>query len=314
MLKTLSVVIPTYRRSQKLPQLLDSFTRQTVLPDEIVIIDQNPEQTPPAWYEDYAARLPLKIRFQPEPNASAARNLGFLSSSGDLVLFVDDDLVAGERFCELAIQRFRSYPNDVHCLCASIVVEGKVCCTEMIDSRMVGPVKELVGMQTAITAAVFFERNYFRQTGGFDELLFRFARTAEDQEFFLRMRRKGMPFWMDRSLLIEHDDNVPGGCELRSDDYWKSRERCVKSWVLRHRIHGQRAGRLSPADLFQLMRSAVLNRRVLQAGPKTIFRNTMLLTRALKETWMTIQPALHKYSCLKSIDHLGNRISEDQRT
>ena len=311
MLKTLSVVIPTYRRSQKLPQLLESFSQQTLRPDEILIVDQNPEQTPPEWFDEYAAKLPLKITFQTEPNASAARNLGFTLSAGDVVLFVDDDLVAAERFCEQAMHRLQSFPTNVRCLCASIVVDGKITCTEMIDHHQQGPVNDVVGMKTAITAAVFFEREYFRQTGGFDELLFRFARTAEDQEFFIRMRRKGMPFWLDRTLLIDHDDNVPGGCELRSSDYWKSRERCIKSWAFRYRIHGQREGRLSFFDIIKLFRSAVINRGVLRGGPRAMFRNTILLRRALRASRQAVMAELESYRNLNSIDHLKVRKISD---
>ena len=306
MLKTLSVVIPTYRRSQRLPHLLDSLGRQTTRPDEIWIIDQNADQCAPEWFAEYAAHLPLKIHFQPEPNASAARNVGFSLSTGDVVLFVDDDLIAGEGFCELAMQRLRRHPQEVRCLCASVVVDGRVCCTEMIDLQRPAPAEGLAEMYTAITAAVFFERQYFRQAGGFDELLFRFARTAEDQEFFLRMRRKGMSVWIDQTLLIDHDDNVPGGCELRTGDYWKSRERCIKSWAFRYRIHGQRNGHLSPGDFFQLLRSAVLHRSALIKGPRSILRNAALLWRAIWESWHAVRPVLHNYQAVQTINHLSD--------
>src|SRR5436190_348223 len=39
-----------------------------------------------------------------------------------------------------------------------------------------------------ISAAVFFRKEAFLRSGGFDVLLFSFAKTAEDQEFFLRLK------------------------------------------------------------------------------------------------------------------------------
>jgi len=304
MLETLSIVIPTYRRSEKLPQLLESLAVQTFRAHEILIIDQNPEQKAPLWFDELATRLPLRIEFLQEPNASSARNLGFKRSTGDVVLFVDDDLVAGASFCEMAMQRLRQFPKKVRCLCPVIMVDGRITGMELIDTGSSGPAPKLVKLRNYITAAVFFTRQYFEQTGGFDELLFRFARTAEDQELFLRMLRKGMDIWLDQTLFIDHDENVPGGCELRAGDYWKSRERCIKAWVLRHRIHGERAGRLSATDLFRLLRSAVLNRAVLQAGPRTIAKNAYLLWKSMGASRTAVQSELSRYVNVLMINHL----------
>ncbi len=304
MLETLSIVIPTYRRSKKLPQLLESLTTQTHQPHEILIIDQNPEQKAPDWFPEFAAKLPLRIEFLVEPNASSARNLGFKRSSGDVVLFVDDDLVAGSDFCERGMQRLRQFPETVRCLCPVILVDGRITGTEMIDQASAGPVPELVKLRNSITAAVFFERQYFQQSGGFDELLFRFARTAEDQELFLRMLRRGMQFWLDRSLFIDHDENVPGGCELRSGDYWRSRERCINSWALRYRIHSEPAGKLTAKDSYYLFRSAFLNRGVLRSGPFAAAKNLMLFIKSIRKSWIAFQGYNNGYASVLSVDHL----------
>lgn len=305
MLKTLSIIIPTYRRSEKLPQLLDSLAAQTFLPHEILLIDQNPDQRPPVWFHNYAARLPLSIHFLSEPNASSARNAGFRLSTGDVVLFVDDDLVAAPTFCQRGMDRLREFPDEVRCLCPTIVEDGRDTGGEMIDRTSVGPAPQLLKLKNSITAAVFFERDYFRNTGGFDELLFRFARTAEDQEFFLRMLRRNMVFWRDGGLKIEHHGNVPGGCELRGGDYWKSRERCINSWALRYRIHGKVPGRLSVTDLFRLFRSAVLNRAVLKSGPRAIIRNVRLFLKSIGNSSAAFSGYDGRYRGVLSIDHLG---------
>lgn len=305
MLDTLSIVIPTYRRSDKLPQLLESLTTQTHRPYEILIIDQNPEQKAPGWFSEFVTRLPLKIEFLTEPNASSARNLGFKKSSGDVVLFVDDDLVAGKDFCERGMQRLREFPNRVRCLCPVILVGGRITGTEMIDTQTIGQFPDLVKLKNSITAAVFFERQYFKETGGFDEVLFRFARTAEDQELFLRMLHRGMEFWLDQSLFIDHDENIPGGCELRSGDYWRSRERCINSWALRFRIHAKYAGKLSVGDLCRLFRSAFLNRGVIKAGPVSATKNLLLFFKSIYKSSIAFKGYKNDYKSVISVDHLN---------
>ncbi len=302
----LSIVVPTYLRNDSLPRLLDAFGKQTHTNFEVLVVDQNPDNTVPNWVDEYSSVLPLRRIHLTEPNASTARNHGFKACSGDVVLFVDDDLIPEPDFCARGLEVLQSHGETVKCLCPVIVVDGQDTGREHVIPDTQLHDSSLHRLKNSITAAVFFDREFFAQTGGFDELLFQYARTAEDQELFLRMNTRGMTYWLDKSLRIDHDETAPGGCELRTDKYWNTRERCIKSWVLRHRIHGGQRGRLNACDLYVLSRSAFLNRGVLGSGVANISRNIKLLRAAISDSREKLAPHLDHYQSIDSINHLAD--------
>lgn len=100
-----TVVIPTYRRSARLKQLLDCLTTQRgdggapVLKQVIVCDDGSPDDTRQVA-EAFAARLPLLYRHQPDLGfrAGQARNMGIAEATGDVIVFVDDDVIFADDF------------------------------------------------------------------------------------------------------------------------------------------------------------------------------------------------------------------------
>ena len=301
----LSIVIPTYRRNDSLPRLLSRLSNQTHQDLDVVVVDQNPDASDPDWLKTAPAELPLRRLHLTEPNASTARNHGFLNTDGDIVLFIDDDLIPEADFCARGIEVMQMHEQTIQCLCPVIVVDGQVTGQEHVIPDTQFEETSCFRLKNSITAAVFFRRQYFADSGGFDELLFRFARTAEDQELFHRMTAREMPYWLDKSLHIDHDEKAPGGCELRTDEYWNTRERCIRSWVLRHRIHGGNRGRLKLRDIYTLSRSAFLNRGVLRSGITSVVRNIRLLKSAIVDSRKAIEPHLQQYLSMNSINHLA---------
>jgi len=302
----LSVIVPTYQRVESLLSLIKGIGRQTLRDIELIIVDQNPEgflagALPP---EDLARATFIHLT---EPNASKARNFGFAHSTGEYLLFIDDDLQPEEQFCERALSVFVRHPQ-VNCLCP-IIYSGtnEDDCTPSLARVCTGVTianSDLCEITESITAAVFFKRDYFLRSGGFDELLFSYARTAEDQEFFLRMGKRGLQIWLDPTLRVFHDEGVPGGCGLRTDPYWKSRERCVKSWVFRYRTHGSKNGRLSYRDVWYLVRSSFLNRGTLKSGARNVWHEAELLVRSAKDCRQYLEPHLSRYRSVREINYL----------
>ncbi len=95
----LSVVIPAYNNHDELLRCLASIARQTMLPDEVLVVDDgsrvpiSPELVEGAEFHSLRqARAVTKIIRQNNAGAAAARNRGFNASHGDLVYFCDADV------------------------------------------------------------------------------------------------------------------------------------------------------------------------------------------------------------------------------
>lgn len=110
-----SVLVPTIERYPYLRVLLDQLRRQTVRPHEIVVIDQTPladrEPDLPKEFTD----LPLRWITLDRAGQCSSRNAGLLETTGDHILFVDDDDEIEPSLIELHLQALARFDSDVSC-------------------------------------------------------------------------------------------------------------------------------------------------------------------------------------------------------
>lgn len=99
-----SIIIPTYNRIDELIDVLDSLSIQTELPAEIIIVDDsdgdNIEQLMERMHTIFIQRnIALKyIRNTREKSLTIARNVGIKNATGDVILFLDDDVILDENY------------------------------------------------------------------------------------------------------------------------------------------------------------------------------------------------------------------------
>jgi len=94
-----SVIVVTFNRRKDCEEALKSLINQVLLPDEIIVID-NGSTTP---YKLKSEALEDKvniiiIHLKKSIELGAARSIGVLLSSGDIVAFLDDDAIAAPRW------------------------------------------------------------------------------------------------------------------------------------------------------------------------------------------------------------------------
>src|SRR5712692_6196145 len=94
----ITVVLCTYNRSEYLATALNSAAALT-LPEsvewEILVVDNNSNDRTRKVVEDFSRRYPGRFRYQFEPQQglSQARNAGIREAKGDIIAFMDDDVV-----------------------------------------------------------------------------------------------------------------------------------------------------------------------------------------------------------------------------
>lgn len=86
-----TVLIPTVERYPYLRVLLEQLREQTVPPHEIIIVDQTPLSERQSTLPDDFTDLPIIYIEQDEPGQCTSRNAGLQRSTGNYVLFIDDD-------------------------------------------------------------------------------------------------------------------------------------------------------------------------------------------------------------------------------
>lgn len=89
-----SVVIPTFDRRARLHRVLAALAAQdTDVPFEVIVVSDGSTDGTDEYLESDAAPLPVLAWRQDNAGPAVARNRGVDMASGELVLFVDDDLV-----------------------------------------------------------------------------------------------------------------------------------------------------------------------------------------------------------------------------
>ena len=91
---TVSVCIATYRRPDRLAAVLDDLSRQTLLPIEIVVVDNDADGSAAAVVEAHRRTSPplaLHYAIQPLKNIALTRNRTVEMAAGEWIAFIDDD-------------------------------------------------------------------------------------------------------------------------------------------------------------------------------------------------------------------------------
>jgi O-antigen biosynthesis protein len=104
---TLSIVIPTRDRPADLERCLNSLTRlKCAHPFEIVVADNNPSS---GLTKPVTAKFPVKYIAEPRAGASYARNAGISQTSGEIIVFTDDDVVVTGNWLDCLVAPFADH-------------------------------------------------------------------------------------------------------------------------------------------------------------------------------------------------------------
>ena len=210
-----SVIIPTYNRPEELEDCLRSLARQTVPPDELLVVDDGNLSRIPAGDLCRQAGVECRHIHKKEPGLTESRNVGVERSGGEIVFFFDDDVVLFPDYIEkvlalyaeddsgdlggvggfivntkpLTLPRALRYAFDVPFLVSGLR-EGRVLksgfCTDFGDTpfplRRVTPVEFLPGAAFSFRRQVLEE---FSFTPGFRDVAL-----GEDKDFTVRVSRR----------------------------------------------------------------------------------------------------------------------------
>ena len=107
---TISVVIIAYNEEKYISKTLDSLMRQTVKPEEIIVVDNNSKDRTAEIARGYKG---VRVVSETEQGRSPARNKGFKEAQGNILLKMDADTILKEDFIENLKRLFLKEKNIV---------------------------------------------------------------------------------------------------------------------------------------------------------------------------------------------------------
>jgi glycosyltransferase involved in cell wall biosynthesis len=253
----ISVVIPTFNRASVLDRCLTALQHEPA--DEVVVVDDGSVDDTQAVLARHGW---VRSTHQENGGRAAAKNTGVEMARGDVVLFLDDDVIAVPGLVERHVRHHDRLPEPEEALLGHVTWSPQVSVTRhMRWLERGGPLfaydeiedPDHVGWRYLYTANVSLKREFLEP---FDASLPIF----EDAELGFRLSKRGLRLRYDRDALAHHlREETPERTERRMQEVGAAAAMLHDKWPeLREppppitalgRIKGAAAGALSRAGL-----------------------------------------------------------------
>jgi len=199
-----TIQLCTYNRAELLERVLDGCFEQTAPPDsyEVVLVNDGSTDDTARVIEQGRRRAPCAFTGVSQSNAglARARNVGIARSSGERIIFIDDDVLPVPSFVAEHLRSHQAHPRAI--------VRGAVVNTESFD-RLPAPYWTPANYSGNFfwTSNVSVPLAALERVGNFSE---RFREYGwEDIELGLRLREAGLKAVFNRFALVFHHKPPP---------------------------------------------------------------------------------------------------------
>lgn len=206
----ISLIVATLGRDVELIRLFESLEKQSLLDFEVIVVDQNSDRRVSTVLSKIQSSFPIIHLHRGDIRGlSLSRNVGIAHSSGDFLMFPDDD-------CWYPSWLLKNFSDtaDKH---AADIVAGRAADENgrSINARYVQNFTEITfdnAFETQIEWMVFVKRQVLDQIGGFDVELGVGAPTpwqsCEGPDLVLRALKKGFKAYFDPALHGYHHELI----------------------------------------------------------------------------------------------------------
>ena len=223
-----SVIIATHNRPDSLPSLIESLAPEMATGSREIVIAENGTPAPMQLSLEGVA---LKHLHEPRAGKCRIQNRAIAQGSGEILVFLDDDLVVAPGYLEAVEQFF-----DAHREFAAM--KGRILAAEDPEKK-VGPMavyldlpiadhgEEVVEVRGVLGANMAFRADAIKQVGPFDERLGPGACGHEEEtEMSQRLRRAGFRIGYAPKALVYHEVDVARANRERFIRIARERGRC----------------------------------------------------------------------------------------
>ena len=217
-----SIIIPTYKRESLLRNLLESLSRQRTSYEYDVTVVGDGTEVSPERIGLGPVNMPLKFLSLPQRvGRGAARNAGIRESSGDLVIFLDDDMTVVEKFVDEHVR---------HCRDENTVVLGDIrsapeyaghSLARYVQRQGIRKLKsrDVIPPRCFRTGNALVPRSLLESVGMFDETITHYG---EDMDLAARLKDAGARFvFAEEAAAYHHHPPDVNDMILKMREYGK---------------------------------------------------------------------------------------------
>ena len=252
----ISVIIPTYGRENILCETIKSvYARLQAIASqtcyEIIVVDQTKQHS--SYVNNFIRKCQnegvIKYIVEDFANLPNARNVGVKNSSGDIVVFLDDDVILHENFFENILNRYSDksimsvvglpilknengenillesqsrMKSIARTILKALFCRKKSWVISKCGLQICSDAKSKAGLVDAGRGCCMsFRREVFDIVGLFDSNYVGNA-LREESDFFCRMKKNRLNVFFDPEVCLDHIMANVGGCRSdKGEQYWK---------------------------------------------------------------------------------------------
>lgn len=232
----ISVIIPTYRREEPLQDTLTDLLHQDYPNFEVLVIDQTPthETATQAYLEQLASAHKIRWLRVNWASLPGARNYGIRRATGDIILFIDDDVQLPAGYLYSHARNYQERP-EIGAVAGRVFDRMKLADSEKIQGTDTAYTIEELPPQAMDPGIAWyyidlvhttkpqqvistrgcnmsFRRDIFLKHGIWFDERFRGSAVREESDFCLRLRQTGYQIWYDPQAYLIHLGEEGGGC------------------------------------------------------------------------------------------------------
>jgi glycosyltransferase involved in cell wall biosynthesis len=193
-----SIIIPCYNAEKTLSLCLHAIYSSKFNNFEVLVVDDGSKDNSIAIASDFPCTL---VRAEKNQGAAAARNRGAKKGVGEVLLFIDADVVINENTLNLFHKSLQTYPAVFGIYQQKSGVDNLFSNYQnFFAHKSIQETKEHTTMFYTYCAAV--KKEIFDAAGGFDESWKR--ATFEDVEFGLRISAAGHQILLNKAINVTH--------------------------------------------------------------------------------------------------------------
>lgn len=231
-----TIVIPVFNGETTIASAIESCLQQTVVPDEIIIVDDGSTDRTAAIVSTFQTELIRYLRQEQNSGPSRARNQGMLAARSSWILFLDADDVFDHRKLELILQCL-AHNKTIRAIGHSFqIMKGRGFSGKQHIPAGLPLLKRLSVFTTLLRNPVVTPSLAVSAANGilFNETLF----YAEDHDFVLRTTEKYGLWYMDLPLCsLGRLPLSAGGLSSRKWEMRKGEIRMYIDYCKRHRLY-----------------------------------------------------------------------------
>jgi len=194
-----SIISTVLNEGESIGFLMEALARQTLPPEEIVIVDAGSRDETLSLLQKYSSFLPIRLFVCPGVSRAEGRNIAIKEAKGEIIASIDGGCIPAPNWLENLIAPFKEREDiDIVSGFYEPIIQSPL--QEALASIIIPSLREISPEDFLPSSrSVAFKKKVWEKVGGYPEWM----RSAEDTFFDLSLKKIGAKFYFQPEAIVK---------------------------------------------------------------------------------------------------------------